>query len=186
MQDDACFTLPGALDIDGLVTVGASDANNVMSGRDGAGTNFGPCVDIFAPGEKVWSALTSHEVMPPDPPESMYVEYSGTSMATPLTAGMIARYVEALGADASVRDAKNAMYHAAATAIKPNSDAEAWGLEPCPTNTMLIQTPVTVDSFDTSDIFPGSGDKQRVGTLKRRGVAATRLDVPARAHGPVL
>ena len=46
------------------------------------GTNFGPCVDIFAPGQ--WIRSAGHNC------DDCTVSMSGTSMATPITAGVVA------------------------------------------------------------------------------------------------
>ncbi|TRO65067.1 S8 family serine peptidase [Christiangramia sabulilitoris] len=79
--DNACLFTPA--NVDGAITVGASDVNNNMAGY----SNFGECVDIFAPGTYILSAShidnTSTQIM------------SGTSMASPHVAGIAALFLEA-------------------------------------------------------------------------------------------
>jgi subtilisin family serine protease len=59
------------------VTVGATDsADNAASF-----SNWGSCVDIWAPGVSIYSSVTG----------SSYASFSGTSMATPHVAGVAAR-----------------------------------------------------------------------------------------------
>jgi len=64
--------------IDDAITVAASNVNKQRSYF----SCFGPGVDVFAPGYKVNSAVTGGD--------DAYDEYSGTSMATPHVAGMLA------------------------------------------------------------------------------------------------
>jgi subtilisin family serine protease len=64
------------------VVVGASTSSDAKAGF----SNFGPCVDIFAPGQNVpsdWNASDTATAV-----------LSGTSMATPHVTGWIARYLE--------------------------------------------------------------------------------------------
>lgn len=76
---DACRFSPAR--VPSAITVGATDINDVKPGW----SNFGKCVDWFAPGVNVLSAsiVSGSEFM------------SGTSMATPHTAGVIAQYLSA-------------------------------------------------------------------------------------------
>lgn len=62
------------------ITVGAIDSTNTITWF----SNYGASVDIFAPGELILSTVLNYEV------DSM----SGTSMATPVVAGVVARYLE--------------------------------------------------------------------------------------------
>lgn len=84
-DNDACLKSPARTS--GALTVGASDINN----NKAYFSNFGVCVDIFAPGVSITSAYNLDD--------SANSIYSGTSMAAPHIAGMVALYLqEHLGA----------------------------------------------------------------------------------------
>ena len=80
-SSDACNYSPSS--VTGAITVGSSWNGDGMSSF----SNFGPCVDVFAPGEAIRSAWfvddTSSFVM------------GGTSMASPHAAGVAALYLSA-------------------------------------------------------------------------------------------
>ena len=65
------------------VTVGATDVTDTSAWF----TNYGECVDIFAPGVDVLSTT----------PEQTTSVFSGTSMAAPHVVGVVARYMDSLG-----------------------------------------------------------------------------------------
>jgi len=76
---DACATSPG--DIDGALTIAAVD----MTDTRASFSNFGQCVDMFAPGVLVtsdwWNSDTATAVA------------SGTSMAAPVVGGLVALHL---------------------------------------------------------------------------------------------
>jgi subtilisin family serine protease len=79
---DACTTSPGGNKPSGL-TVGATTISDARASY----SNFGACLDLFAPGSDIVSAgITS--------PNATAV-LSGTSMAAPHVAGLAARYLSA-------------------------------------------------------------------------------------------
>jgi subtilisin family serine protease len=79
---DACTTSPGGNKPSGL-TVGATTITDARASY----SNFGACLDLFAPGSDIISAGTTS-------PTSTSVQ-SGTSMAAPHVSGLAARYLSA-------------------------------------------------------------------------------------------
>ncbi len=74
----ACDATPAGTQ--GTISVGASMYND----GEPSFTNFGDCVDIFAPGQSILSSWLSNS----------YALTSGTSMAAPHVAGAVARYLQ--------------------------------------------------------------------------------------------
>ena len=78
-NNDACLYSPASAV--SAITVGSSDSRDARSSF----SNYGNCVDVFAPGSNITSARAS------DPNGS--AQMSGTSMATPHVAGLAALYL---------------------------------------------------------------------------------------------
>lgn len=78
---DACKVSPARTA--SAITVGASDANDAAA----TFSNWGTCVDLFAPGVNVLSSSNGSD--------SATATLSGTSMASPHVAGAAARYLQA-------------------------------------------------------------------------------------------
>lgn len=77
---DACFYTPAR--VESAMTIAASDAND----REASFTNTGDCVDWYAPGVNITSAWHNWD--------GAIATHSGTSMASPHTAGVAALYLE--------------------------------------------------------------------------------------------
>jgi len=73
---DACNGSPGA--VSSALTVGSTNTSDARSSF----SNFGTCVDLFAPGEGIWSLKWDNS--------SQVLSYSGTSQAAPHVAGIAA------------------------------------------------------------------------------------------------
>jgi hypothetical protein len=98
---------PAAWDIENMITVGASDANDEILD----GTNFGKTtVDIFAPGENIYSCYPlddfCDEIAENCPYAESHISYgyhslSGTSMATGFVSGVAALVIQAYNENAT-------------------------------------------------------------------------------------
>jgi subtilisin family serine protease len=91
---DACTTSPAR--VAAAITVGATTASNDARASF---SNFGTCVDIFAPGVNITSAW--------DTSTTATNTISGTSMATPHVVGATALYLQAFpgSSPATIRNA---------------------------------------------------------------------------------
>ncbi|XP_065908158.1 extracellular serine proteinase-like [Dysidea avara] len=79
---DACSQTPAASPV--ALTVGGTRQGDNLYNTPNGGTNYGSCVDIFAPGQNIRSAGHSSR--------TAVAIYSGTSQATPLVSGVAAIY----------------------------------------------------------------------------------------------
>ncbi len=79
-NDDACNYVPGVAPE--AITVGSIDSGDVRASY----SNFGSCVDIWAPGSAISGAYNGDD--------TSYVMYWGTSMASPMVAGAAALYLQ--------------------------------------------------------------------------------------------
>jgi subtilisin family serine protease len=83
----ACGTTPASTL--GTISVGSS---TVVDGES-TFSNYGQCVDIFSPGESIRSTYPFLSGV-----TDTYATQSGTSMSAPFVSGVIARYLQSLGA----------------------------------------------------------------------------------------
>ncbi|WP_439658519.1 S8 family serine peptidase [Lentzea sp. HUAS TT2] len=82
---DACTTSPARTP--NAITVGATDRSDVRpTNWTSGGSNFGACVDVFAPGDDITSASNTGD--------TATRALSGTSMAAPHAAGVAALYLQ--------------------------------------------------------------------------------------------
>lgn len=106
--DDACDLMPAA--IAGVGSVAAIGSNDVETSF----TNYGNCVDIYAPGSSIMSTWIGSST-------ATYLR-SGTSMATPFVAGALALFFES-SPTASADEAWNAVLANATTCAVARADS---------------------------------------------------------------
>lgn len=75
---------PAAFDLENIISVAATDHSDLYASF----SNYGPTVDLAAPGDNIYSTVPTGNCSLCDP--SGYAEVSGTSMATPHVAGAAA------------------------------------------------------------------------------------------------
>jgi subtilisin family serine protease len=105
-QDDACKYSPAR--VPEAMTIGATTSSDAKASY----SNYGNCVDWFAPGSSITSAwYTSNTAIN---------TISGTSMATPHTAGAAALYLQ-VNTGASPQQVRDALYNATTKGIVTSS-----------------------------------------------------------------
>jgi hypothetical protein len=92
---DACRSSPGSAE--GALNVGATTDTDARASY----SNWGSCVDIFAPGSGIISAFSTSD--------TAYTTMDGTSMATPHVAGVVAA-LYSIYPDMSVNDVKGELH----------------------------------------------------------------------------
>jgi len=85
---DACTVSPAAARK--AITVGATNAAD----RRASYSNFGACVDVYAPGSAITSACAGGNTLMSGYCNGDYLTISGTSMATPHVAGIVAQLLQ--------------------------------------------------------------------------------------------
>jgi len=89
VRSDACNYSPSKNP--NAITVGGTNPKNGNKyNKNGYGTNYGPCVDIYAPSEGIVAANSKYSKYGKDVQE---VEKDGTSMGSPQVAGVAAYYL---------------------------------------------------------------------------------------------
>ena len=92
--------IPANIDIDSLISVGASDQNDYLASF----SNYGKSVDIAAPGVDIYSSIYGND----------YEAWDGTSMATPFVTGAIA-IISAIHPEYTYKQKIDAIYNSADT-----------------------------------------------------------------------
>ena len=136
---DACLSSPASAP--GAITVAASTSSDYKASY----SNYGACVDIFAPGSSIVSAGTGSA--------SATRTLSGTSMASPHVAGAAALVL-----------ANARAYTPAQVADKLRNDSTSAvlsGVGSGTTNTLLFLSPTAVSSLDSFET-PATGSAQSV------------------------
>jgi subtilisin family serine protease len=97
---NACSYSPAR--VSAAITVGATTSSDARSSF----SNYGSCVDLFAPGSSITSSINTSD--------TATAVYNGTSMATPHVAGVIATYLQGVPG-ALPADVRTALMGAATT-----------------------------------------------------------------------
>ena len=134
----ACNTTPAGTP--GTISVGAINTNDAET----TWSNFGDCVDIFAPGDSIVSAWPKYSSA-----TNTYMSESGTSMAAPHVSGAVARYLQtATVTSATPTDAWNWLRHnATCNAV---AHASQTVLPRTPNRLLSVEAPAAVPCAPTS------------------------------------
>ena len=134
---DACSQSPGSAP--SAITVAASNATDARASF----SNYGACVDVFAPGVNTLSAYYTSD--------TASTTMSGTSMATPHVSGAVARYLQD-HASASVGAVTSSIKDGATYGVITNSlSAPNDGLLHVPSG-----TPCTITGTAGNDVLTGT------------------------------
>jgi len=98
-NNNACLQSPGGAGMPVCVAATQAPSDGIASF-----SSYGPCVTVSAPGVNIHSSYWTSANSP-----TAYATLSGTSMATPLTAGAIAVYVTKIGEQPGVERVKQAI-----------------------------------------------------------------------------
>ncbi len=142
---DSAWTSPGRTAE--AITVGATDESDVRAGF----SNYGPGLDLFAPGVNVLSAYYSSD--------SGAVALSGTSMASPHVAGVAALYLAA-HPTATPAKVRNALVAAATRDVVASPGAGSPNRPPL--LGFLVTAPPTPPSVTV--LAPNGGERLTAGT----------------------
>lgn len=132
-QDDACLYSPASEPE--VITVGATNYQDQPMSVGTSGTNFGRCVDIFAPGDNIVSASSDCT--------TCFTSKSGTSQAAAHVAGIVAVILNANPNLTASEVLQKLLHHSSKHVIN-----EAWFPEEqrLPTPNMVARLPTKVTS----------------------------------------
>lgn len=158
-NDDSCYYSPA--DAPNAITVGATDRYDRRSDF----SNYGTCVDIFAPGSDIVSAGYSSD--------TSYATKSGTSMAAPHTAGAVALLLQKYPTESAAQITARLLNNATSGKISdvmgsPNRllfTGASSTTAPAPTNPEPGSTFTGYVSQGGSSFQPGVNGVQTSGTL---------------------
>lgn len=154
---DACTTSPSGNRVSTLAVGASNEADSRASF-----SNFGKCLDLFAPGTNIVSAGISSN--------NATAIMSGTSMAAPHVAGLVARYLSA-APTASPSIVMDAIIKAAT----PNAVSNAGTLSP---TSLAYGDPDTIPSSPSTTTPNGSNAQPQVSTLEPGAGTADAPSVP--------
>jgi subtilisin family serine protease len=184
----ACNTTPAGTP--GTISVGAINAND----SETPWSNFGDCVDIFAPGDSIISAWPKYYSA-----TNTYFVESGTSMAAPHVSGAAARYLQTATVSSTtpsdtwswlkLNATCNAVAHASQTALPRTSNrllaVEAPAAVPCaPTSVVAtVASKSTVVSWVEPVSANGSAITSYTATVSPGGQNCTTVALTCEISG---
>jgi len=157
-SSNACFVSPAR--VSKAITVGATTSSDVQSSY----SNYGSCVDIYAPGSSIFSSFpigdfTIGRQSPSVVKRSGYGAISGTSMASPHVAGAAAQLLSASksATPATITDTLvSGATSGVISGVTSGSPNRLLFVEPnsVPSTTTTTSTSLTTSSTTTTTLFP--------------------------------